>query len=325
MAPTTPIKVVAGVASMTLVHESQGSVPHEAVESFFHTFKECGINEIDTARIYKDSEEGIGRVSIRHDFAIDDKLPGGFAPGTLTPENVLADIADSLSKVKIDQFDIMYIHAPDPKADMEAVAVKLNEAHKNGSFKRFGISNFSAEQVQEIYDICKKNDYVLPSVYQGNYNAFARHIETELFPVLRKLNIAFYAYSPVAGGVLTKTPEQLQQGVRKNNAAYLQAIYNGMYNRPAFVEALNEWAKIAEEEGVSKAELAYRWVAYDGVLRPELGDAVIMGARNEEMVRDTTAWLKKGGLSQKAKEGIDKLWEIVKGEDLMDNYNSTLA
>lgn len=321
MATNSPIKIVAGVASLTLINESSEAVSTEALESYFNTIKECGITTIDTARIYPGSEEGIGLVSTRNDFIIDDKLAGGFVPGSLTPENILPDIADSLSKVNIRQFDILYIHAPDPSADMEGVAAKLNEAHKNGSFRRLGLSNFTAEQVQETYDICKKNDYVLPSVYQGNYSAFVRHAETGLFPVLRKLNIAFYVYSPLAGGVLTKTPEELQHGVRRHNNSALQQIYTSMFNRPTFRAALEKWAKIAEEEGVSKAELAYRWVAYDGFLKAELGDAVIMGARTEEMVREAAAWLKKGGLSAKAKESIDRLWEIVKVENLVDNYN----
>lgn len=305
---------------MTLVNESSDPISLETIESYFNTLKEVGITAIDTARIYEGSEEGIGQVSTRTDFTIDDKLPGGFVPGSLTPENILPDIQDSLSKVKISQFDILWIHAPDPSADWENVAAKLNEAQQKGWFRRLGLSNFSAEQVQEVYDLCKKNGYMLPSVYQGNYNAITRHIETDLIPTLRKLNISFYAYSPVAGGVLTKTPEQLQQGVRKNNAQYLQEIYTSMYSRPAFCEALNAWAKVAEEEGVSKAELAYRWVAFDGDLKPELGDAVIMGARNERQVRETAAWLAKGGLSEKAREGIDKIWEIVKGENIIDNY-----
>lgn len=89
----------------------------------------------------------------------------------------------------------------------------------------------------EIYYLCKANGsrterfffreliecrlccagWVLPSVYQGMYNAFTRDVERELFPALRRLNIAFYACimlsselladmrsdNPLAGGILT--------------------------------------------------------------------------------------------------------------------------
>jgi len=43
-------------------------------------------------------------------------------------------------------------------------------------------------------------NYVLPTVYQGKYSAVARKQETFLFPTLRDLGIAFYAFNPVAGG-----------------------------------------------------------------------------------------------------------------------------
>lgn len=42
----------------------------------------------------------------------------------------------------------------------------MNEAYKAGKFERFGISNYSARQVEELVSICEKNGWVKPSVYQ---------------------------------------------------------------------------------------------------------------------------------------------------------------
>ena len=58
---------------------------------------------------------------------------------------------------------------------------------------QFGISNYMPADVQRIYDIQSAAKSVLPTVYQGNYNAVARHVEQSLFPLLRNLNISFYA------------------------------------------------------------------------------------------------------------------------------------
>ena len=93
----------------------------------------------------------------------------------------------------------------------------MQEVYKTGVFSRFGLSNFQADTVQEVYDYCKKNEYVLPTVYQGNYSAIARKQDTLLFPLLRKLGIAFYAYSPIAGGFLTKTKQQIEEGAGRFN------------------------------------------------------------------------------------------------------------
>lgn len=74
----------------------------------------------------------------------------------------------------------------------------MNQAYQAGRFKRFGLSNYTAQEVEEIVSICEKKGWVKPSVYQGQYNLIARVAEHELFPVLRKHNISFYAYRLVA-------------------------------------------------------------------------------------------------------------------------------
>ena len=121
--------------------------------------------------------------------------------------------------------DIWYIHAPDTSVSLEDWVPGVNEVYKSGAFSRFGLSNFQAETVQQVYDYCKENDYVLPSVYQGNYSAVARKQDTLLFPLLRKLNMAFYAYSPIAGGFLTKTKQQIEEGVSRFSPDALGGMY----------------------------------------------------------------------------------------------------
>ena len=87
------------------------------------------------------------------------------------------------------------------------------------------------------------------------------------------------------------------------------------------MEALAAWADIAKEEGISRAELAYRWVKYDSPLKPEYGDAIIFGSRDMEQLKDTLTGLKKGPLSAKAVQKIDLVWEKIKHEAPLDNYH----
>jgi aflatoxin B1 aldehyde reductase len=67
-----------------------------------------GITMLDTARLYPGSEVAIGAQPKRTEFSIDTKLVGGFAPGAVTEEGVLKDAQDSLARVNIKQFDILY-------------------------------------------------------------------------------------------------------------------------------------------------------------------------------------------------------------------------
>ena len=138
---------------------------------------------------------------------------GGWQPGSLEPEKLYKAALASLEKLKIKTIDIFYIHAPDRTTKVEIWMPTIQKLYEEGVFKRFGISNFLPEEVREVYTYAKVNNFVLPTVYQGNYSVIARRPETTLFPLLRDLKIAFYAYSPLAGGFLTKTREQLTEGV----------------------------------------------------------------------------------------------------------------
>lgn len=196
----------------------------------------------------------------------------------------------------------------------------VNEAYQKGYFTRFGLSNYQAKDVEAVYAHCKENNYVLPTVYQGNYSAVARKQDTLLFPTLRKLNIAFYAYSPLAGGFLTKTKEQIAQGAGRFGDA-LGGMYKSMYAKPAYLEALSEWDAIAKDVGCSKADLAYRWVAYNSPLKPEYGDALIVGASSLKQLEQTLEGLKAGPLPEEAVKRIDHVWTTIEHEAPLDNYH----
>jgi len=85
---------------------------------------------------------------------------------------------------------------------------------------------------------------------------------------------------------------------------------------------LLEWNDIAEREGISKAELAYRWVGYNSYLKEELGDAVIFGGGTTKHIKETAGFLRKGPVSEEAVKAIDALWEKIKDEAVVDNWHS---
>ena len=70
----------------------------------------------------------------------------------------------------------------------------MNTAFVAGKFEKFGLSNFSPDEVEQVVEICKKNGWVPPSVYQGHYNAITRLSEDKLLPTLRKHGLAYYVY-----------------------------------------------------------------------------------------------------------------------------------
>lgn len=91
----------------------------------------------------------------------------------------------------------MFLHVPDRQTPFEDTAKAMNEAFEQGKFKKFGLSNYTATETKQYIDICEREGYVKPTVFQGHYNAVGRSGEKELFPLLRKHNIAFFAFRKV--------------------------------------------------------------------------------------------------------------------------------
>jgi aryl-alcohol dehydrogenase-like predicted oxidoreductase len=175
--------------------------------------------------------------------------------------------------------------------------------------------------VQDFYDAAKAYNCVLPTVYEGSYSAVGRLAETDLIPLLHKLGIAYNAYSPIAGGLLAKSKEEFLNGAsRFNNSTVLGVLYNSIFNRPSYLTALDAWGDISKDSGLPKAELAFRWVVYHSILSGKHGDGIIFGARDATQLRDTIRIIQAGPLPDNVVKRIDAVWDIVKGEAVLDNW-----
>lgn len=220
---------------------------------------------------------------------------------------------------------MFYQHAPSTQTPLEETLAGVNELYEAGAFKRFGLSNCTAAEVEEVVQLATARGYVMPTVYQGNYNAFGRHIEADLFPVLRRHGISLHAYSPSAGGFLAKTSAVLRAGAgtgRWDAQRPMGKMYNGMYAKAPLLDGLDAWNALAEADGISGIEMAYRWVVHHSMLDGALGDAVIVGARNAEQLRESVGWIKKGPLGEGTTREIDALWDKIAVDAPVDNYNS---
>lgn len=296
----------------------------ETRNEIFNTLERHNVKELDTAYVYNKSEEILGEIGAPKKFSVSTKAPG-FGPGRMSKQNVLEGIETSLKRLGVSSVDIYYLHSPDTSVPIEETLSAIQEIYAAGKFKRFGISNFIAADVQKIYDIQAAANSVLPSVFQGNYNAVARHTETDLFPLLRKLKISFYAYSPIAGGFLVKNSAQLRakddEG-RFGPNARTGDMYTSMYGKESLYKALDEWGAIAVDAGITKAALSYRWVAFHSALKKENGDAVIVGASKVSQLEESLTAVEAGPLDSAIAERASAIWKSVEHDAPLDNYNS---
>ncbi|RDW62444.1 hypothetical protein BP6252_11877 [Coleophoma cylindrospora] len=282
----------------------------EATLQIFQLLKKNGVEFLDSSRLYGKSEETLGRLKAasEHGFKIDTKWWGAFFdPTSTSKERIIADAKDSLAKLGVSKVNCFFLHSPNSPHETEDTLIGINEVYKMGAFEHFGLSNFSPAQVKHVYDTCKAKGLVLPTIYEGLYSPVNRKQEEELLPLLRKCEIAFVAYSPLAGGFLTKSRSQVVNGEGRFSKGQFLGAYFEIYNNEPYLEANEEWGRIANEEGISRAALGYRWVCYHSALKAEFGDEMIIGGSISQL-EDTFKALDQGPLSQKAAQSIEDLW-----------------
>lgn len=207
-------------------------------------------------------------------------------------------------------------HSTTPYAEtLQAV----NELHKEGLFTRFAISNYPAWEVAQICELCDRNNWIKPSVYQGVYNALHRSVEPELFACLRHYGLAFYAYNPLGGGFLTgqyhrETKDaEIEAGARFDASKWQGKMYRARYWNDAYFDALDLLRPVAEKHGLTVAECALRWMTHHSLLKRELGDAVIIGASSTKHMETNMVDLEKATLPDDVLKALDEGWDRVKG------------
>ncbi|GIZ48275.1 hypothetical protein CKM354_001134300 [Cercospora kikuchii] len=302
-----------------------GEASDEELQRYVDILKKKDIKTIDTAKAYGDSEKRLGDIEASKAFVINTQSPS-IIPKALSRDILAAGIDESLALLKTNKVDVYHLHTPDDQTPIEETVDTIQELHRQGKFERFGLSNYLPEDVRKIHAYAKSTGGIVPTVYQGNYNAFARSIEQDLFPVLRELGLSFHAYSPVAGGLFAKDPEKLATSTEAGrfDASHIGGVvYNALYNKPSVVEALRQWQAIAKDIGDTSIGLAYRWILFHSKLDAQKGDAVIVGASRPAQLEQTLELLSASKpLEQGVVEKIDVLWKLVEAEAPRDNYNS---
>ena len=167
-------------------------------------------------------------------FLVDTKVMS-WEPGSHTKARILAEIDASLAALRIDRINVEYLHVPDRTVPFREACEAMHEAHRAGKIAAWGLSNYTADEVERIAGICEEEGWTKPSVYQGQYNPVVRGGEKELFPVLRKHGMAFYAYSPSTGGFFAGNFKEARKGGRWDTSVRTRSPFSF---QPRFISGL---------------------------------------------------------------------------------------
>eukprot|EP01084_Bolivina_argentea_P204205 348701_1 len=247
----------------------------------------------------------------------------------LTAKGLRIQLETSLKRLNLNSIDIFYLHWPDYNTNMKETLQGVNTLYNEGKFKRFGLSNYSSWEVAEIVYICKTNGYVLPTVYQGMYNGITRGVEDELIPCLRKFGISFYAYNPLAGGLLSGKHiyeqvenKSIEKGGRFSGETGWAKTYRERFWQKSKFDGIELVKKALgkaygyNNDGslkVNMVDASLRWLMKHSLLGE--GDGVIMGpSKIKYYEQNLVAMECDDDLDRNVVDAFNEAWRMSKGE-----------
>lgn len=286
----------------------------EASRNMVRRFLEKGNVELDTAYVYNggETEKYLGDILPRldKDYFLATKVHPRIT-GRLDRETILMEFNESLNRMNRDKVDLLYFHFPDGKTPVDEALDTVAELHEQGKIKEFGLSNYPAWQVVDIWHKCATHGCPKPVVYQGMYNALCRNVDPELFPAIRSLGMRFYAFNPLAGGLLAGKQLNFDEAPKPGRFARLKS-YRDRYWKQSYFDALGEIKRVCDAENVPMAEAAYRWLINHSMMKAEMGDGILLGASRIEQMEQNMIAATKGELPQGILDAMDAAWEIAK-------------
>ena len=292
-------------------------VDEKSADKMIRMFLERGYKELDTAHRYCDglTEDILGRIlvpSLRGKVYLATKVTPQNEEG-LKPEQVVKQLETSLQRLKTEYVDLLYLHAPDPKTPIEQTLEACENLFREGKFRDFGLSNYAAWQVVDIWHKCDRNGWVRPIVYQGMYNAITRDVERELFPAIRAFGIKFYAYNPLAGGFLTGKYFYPEEKPLMGRFA-LKQTYVDRYWKETYFRAMDVIRNASDENELRVADYSLRWLKHHSLLEGTNGDGFIMAATNLDQYEKNLNSCDGEKLPEGLTTAFDRAWEIVRPE-----------
>ena len=245
---------------------------------------EVGINFFDTSDSYGTSEEIMGEVlgERRKKIVLATKVGAkqnaeGQKSGA-SRSYILAEVEESLRRLRTDWIDLYQIHYPDPKTPIEETLRALDDLVKQGKVRYVGCSNFSAAQLNEAQKTVVEKKLTGLVSSQDEYSLVARNIEREMLPAIERHGMGELPYFPLASGLLTGKYRVGQPAPSGSRLAQKQALAD-KYHTAANLEKAAHLDQFATKRGHTLLELAFSWL-----LARTTVASVIAGATKPEQI-----------------------------------------
>ena len=249
---------------------------------------DAGVNLFDTADVYSDgaSESILGAaLKGRRDRAILSTkltLRAGDGPNDVgsSRHHLIDGVNRALKRLGTDYIDLLQLHHFDAMTPVDQVMSTLDELVRAGKVRYLGASNFSGWQLMKSQAAADKHGRSRFVANQAYYSLVGRDYEWELMPLGLDQGLGAIVWSPLGWGRLTgkiRRGQPLPPGSRLHDTAgFAPPVDEERLYR--VVDALDA---VAAETGRSVPQVALNWL----LQRPTVS-SVLLGARNEQQLRD---------------------------------------
>jgi aryl-alcohol dehydrogenase-like predicted oxidoreductase len=249
---------------------SAGDSEEKALRLLDHA-RRLGLRRFDTANTYGGgaSEIILGKwlrsqgPSFIEEAQIATKVgnPNGCPPGEtpLSRKQIAHHLDESLRRLGIERIDLYYIHEFDRATPLEETLEAMSAAAEAGKIDRFGVSNASLSDVQEVRRLAgealgSRFEYV-----QNEFSLLARGDAEALIPYCAEHGLRYTAFSPLAGGLLTGKYRLGAEPPPDSRLVHALDIYKDYLNEDSFA-LIEELRQSAEARNQSMAEAALHFV-----------------------------------------------------------------
>lgn len=273
-----------------LTHGTQ--VSPDGCRRIIHTALDHGINTFDTADSYAagaaesilgDVLHGVHRGSL----VLCTKVfwPTGGMGGNdsgLSRKHIMESIDGSLSRLRTSYVDVFQAGRFDVSTPLEETMAAFSDVVRQGKAHYIGVSEWPPEKLEAAQSLAKEMHVPFVS-NQAQYSLLWRVAEGEVIPTCRRLGLGLVAWSPLTQGLLTGKYLPGQPPPYESRAAHPEVGSSiGAIMNPKLLEAVAALQPIAQDAGVSVAQLALAWV----LSNPDVSCAIVGASRPEQLTEN---------------------------------------
>ena len=237
-----------------------------------HKALDAGINLVDTADSYGDSEEIVGKaLKGRRDGVV---LATKFSRAMGDDPNrqgasrrwIMTAVEASLRRLQTDHIDVYQIHRLDPTTDIEETLSALSDLIHSGKVRAIGSSTTPASDIVEAQWVAERRGLERFRTEQPPYSILNRAIEREVLPVTQRYGMGTLVWGPLAQGLLTG---RVRKG--EHNDLRRAGLFRHL-NDERRLDAVEALIPLAQEAGLPMTHLAMAFaIAHPGVTSALLG------------------------------------------------------